>query len=117
MVKLYYMYLGILYLTIITLLKSSAFNAVKVYVPGYNIYIFLEKIGLYPTLVLILYIIGIFIPEVKSLLLTFLYVFIPYIMSFKCGKGFVYATLMLIFPPIMLFFATRESIYLDSEIH
>ncbi len=87
----------LIYLSIPGLLSKAGYSTIKGLIPGYNVYLLFNVLGIEIYLFIALVIL-IIIPITRIITLTFIYVYIPFYIADSYGKNCLFGILGIILP-------------------
>ncbi len=105
--------LVLFYISMCLLLNKTGFNIIQSFVPGLNIYNFCKVIKTNILVFVVLAVLIIFLP-IRNIIATFLYVLMPYLVSYYYGMSNKVAFLTLLVPFIGYPYIAMKGFYNDT---
>lgn len=107
---MYFLITGIaFYLSLCGFLSRAGYPFWKGLIPIYNLSLLFVELNFKPIFLIIIGLLLIFLPD-GMIIATMIYIFMPFIISYAYGKGFIVGLLTLIFPfamyPLLAFVLT-----------
>ncbi|MBR2138477.1 MAG: hypothetical protein IJ966_04150 [Bacilli bacterium] len=112
--NIYLIYLGVLYISIMILIRRANYPIYKAILPVYNILLFAKLLKIHFAFLILTAVLCLILPEARMFIMTMGYIFIPFMISYKYGTGLFYGIVMLVFPPIMPLYAWMQANYIDT---